>query len=87
MQPTNTVAPATTKFQPNSTKGTEDTLISALMIITVVSIGALLWIVLASGPELGSTAMIAIPAIATIAGSAVGGIVLVLRKRPPRSRG
>ncbi|MEV4829222.1 hypothetical protein AB0K25_12980 [Micromonospora sp. NPDC049257] len=57
------------------------------MIITVVSIGALLWIVLASGPELGSTAMIAIPAIATIAGSAVGGIVLVLRKRPPRSRG
>lgn len=87
MQPTHTVASAATKFQPNSTKSTEYALIITLMIITIVAIGALLWIVLASGPDLGSTATIAIPAIATIAGSAVGGIVLVLRKRPPRSRG
>lgn len=72
--------------QPVNTNGTENVLIAALMVITVISIGALLWIVLASGSEIGNTAMAAIPAIATITASAVGGIVLVLRRRPGRSR-
>ncbi|WP_328415120.1 hypothetical protein OG470_22350 [Micromonospora sp. NBC_00389] len=58
----------------------------ALMIIAVISIGALLWIVLASGSERGNTASLAIPAIATIASSSIGGIVFVLRRRPGRSR-
>jgi hypothetical protein len=81
-----TVVPTSTEYQSNATNNTEKVLITALTIITVISIGALLWIVLASGPDLGNTALAAIPAIATIAGSAVGGIVLVLRRRPTRNR-
>ncbi|MGW4295433.1 hypothetical protein ACWEH1_20605 [Micromonospora chersina] len=83
----NTVATTSTKYQSNATNATENVLIAALTIITVVAIGALVWIVLASGPDLGNTALAAIPAIATIAGSAVTGLVFVLRKRPGRGRG
>ncbi|PWU44265.1 hypothetical protein DLJ46_26950 [Micromonospora globispora] len=61
-------------------------LIGGLVLVTVLAIGAMLWIVLGSGPESESTAKLAIPAIGTLAASSVGGIVKVLRNRRGRSR-
>ncbi|MFC3500824.1 hypothetical protein ACFOOK_07570 [Micromonospora krabiensis] len=82
----NKLVATTTKFQHNATNSTDETPIAALMIITPIPIAALVWIALAGNATDSTTTLAAISAVAAIGGSAVGGIVYTLRKRPGRGR-
>lgn len=81
-----TVTRGTGPHQPGGPGSTENALIAGLLLVTVLSIGALLCIVLSSAEEMGNVAPVAIPAISGIALAAIGAIAVVLRKRPPRGR-
>ncbi|NBE84580.1 hypothetical protein [Micromonospora rubida] len=80
-----TVTRGTGRHQPGES-GTENALIGALVLIAVLAIGALAYIVRLSGEDVGSVAPVAIPTIGAIGSAAIGGIVVVLRRRPPRRR-
>lgn len=69
---------------PTGSVSPDTALVGGLLLITAISIGALLWIALASGPEISSIAPVAIPAISGITVAAISAIAVVLRKRPPR---
>ncbi|MEU9742894.1 hypothetical protein AB0E12_27305 [Micromonospora chersina] len=77
--------PTTTKFQSNATNNTENALITALTIITVIPIGALLWIVLASGQNMGDVAQVAIGAISAVAVASISAVTVAIRKRRART--
>lgn len=81
-----TVTRGTGPHQSGGTTSTEHVLIGALVLVAVLSIGALAYVVRLSGDDVGNVAPVAIPAIATVAGAAISGIVLALRRRPARGR-
>ena len=64
--------------------GSDIFLVCGLVLVVVVSIAALLWIVLASGEDMGHVAGAAIPAIGSVALAAIGAIAVVLRRRLAR---
>ncbi|MEH0822826.1 hypothetical protein [Micromonospora sp. CPCC 205714] len=57
-----------------------------LLLVTGMSIGALLCIVLKSGNEMDNVATVAITTIGGIALAAIGALGVVLRRRPLRGR-
>ncbi|WP_431936846.1 hypothetical protein [Micromonospora sp. RP3T] len=81
----NKLATTSTKYQSNATNDTEKPLIGALMIITVISIGALVYVVRIS-PDMGAVAPVVVPTIGTITVAAISSLTVVLRRRPHRSR-
>ncbi|MEU7172710.1 hypothetical protein ABZ949_14625 [Micromonospora tulbaghiae] len=86
MQPQPTVVPTTTKFQSNATNDTENALITAVKTITLIPIGAVLLVTLASGPDIGAVAQPAIGAISGVAVAAIGAITVAMRMRRTRTR-
>ncbi|MEU8262024.1 hypothetical protein AB0C02_15540 [Micromonospora sp. NPDC048999] len=64
---------------------TETPLIAGLVLVTSLAIGALLWIVLASGEDISNVAGAAITAIGSVALGAIGAFSVVLRRRSGRN--
>ncbi|MEW2141370.1 hypothetical protein AB0869_00960 [Micromonospora vinacea] len=56
------------------------------MVVEIIAIGALVYIVKLSGPDLGGIAQVAITTIGGVALAAISAIAVVLRKRPARRR-
>ncbi|MDG9674817.1 hypothetical protein [Micromonospora sp. DH14] len=81
-----TVPRTSTNHQRNATNSIEKVLIAALVLVAALAIGALAYVVKLSGAEVGRVAPVAIPTIGAIGSAAIGGIVVVLRKRPARQR-
>ncbi|MFI2577434.1 hypothetical protein ACH5AJ_35170 [Streptomyces rochei] len=81
-----TVTRGAGRHQPGDSGGTENALIGALVLVVVLSIGALAYIVKLSGDDVGSVAPVAIPTIGAVGGAAISGIVVALRRRPARRR-
>lgn len=69
-----------------STTSTDTALIGGLLLVTVMSIGALLCIVLSSGNQMDNVATVAITTIGGISLAAISAIAVVLRKRLGRPR-
>ncbi|MFI7593354.1 hypothetical protein [Micromonospora sp. NPDC049359] len=61
-------------------------LIAALTIITVISIGAVLWIALAYGQRIDAIGQAAVGAVSAVGVAAISAITLALRKRATRNR-
>lgn len=72
--------------QPRGSVSPDTALIGGLLLVTAMSIGALLCIVLISGDQIDNVATVAITTIGGIALAAISAIAVVLRKRPPRGR-
>lgn len=81
-----TVTRGTGPHQSGDNSKMEHVLIGALVLIAALAIGALAYVVKLSGDDVGRVASVAIPTIGAIGSAAIGGIVVVLRKRPPRRR-
>ncbi|MFF4810558.1 hypothetical protein ACFY03_20325 [Micromonospora chersina] len=81
-----TVTRGTGQDQAGGTTSTDNALIGGLLLVTVMSIGALLCIVLTSGSQMDNVATVAITTIGGIALAAISAIAVVLRKRLGRSR-
>ena len=80
-----TVTRGTGPRQPGGPGSTENALIAGLLLVTVLSIGALLCIVLSSAEERATSLRWRFPPSAACL-AAIGAIAVVLRRRPPRGR-
>ncbi|MER5703970.1 hypothetical protein ABT023_18800 [Micromonospora sp. NPDC002296] len=60
-------------------------LLIGLVVVTVISVGAILWIVLASGQNIGTVAQAAITAISAVTVASIGAIAVAMRKRRNRT--
>ncbi|GAA4576906.1 hypothetical protein GCM10023176_49370 [Micromonospora coerulea] len=80
-----TVTRGTGPHQSRGTNGTENALIGGLLLVTTLSIGALVYVVRISG-DMGTVAPVAVTTIGGIALAAISALTVVLRRRPPRGR-
>lgn len=76
-----TVTRGSGPHQSGGTTSTDNALIGGLLLVTVMSIGALLCIVLSGGNQMDNVATVAITTIGGIALAAISAIAVVLRKR------
>ncbi|MGC4807975.1 hypothetical protein [Micromonospora sp. DT233] len=81
-----TVTRGTGQHQPGEPVSTENALIGALVLVVVMSIGAVLWIALAYGQSIDTIGQAAITAIGGVAVASISAITVVLRRRPARRR-
>jgi hypothetical protein len=82
-----TVTRETGPHQSGEQVSTDNALIAALVVIAVMSIGAVLCIALVYGRQIDTIGQAAITAIGGVALAAISAITVVLRRRPAKRRG
>ncbi|WP_431898115.1 hypothetical protein [Micromonospora haikouensis] len=80
-----TVTSGSGQSQKRPSAGAEKALVGGLILVTCTAIGAMLWIVLVSGPNIGIVAQAGIGAISAVAVAAIGAITVALQKRRTRT--
>ncbi len=83
--PVATVATTPPPHQRRGGVSLDTALLIGLVVVTVIPIAALLWIVLASGQNMGDVAQVAIGAISAVAVASISAITVAIRKRRTRT--